>query len=624
VAGRIADEDVARVREASRIESVVGEHVQLRSAGGGQLKGLCPFHDEKSPSFGVTPSKGLYYCFGCGEGGDVIGFVQKLENLSFVEAVEKLAARVNIELRYEQGSASTRSNQGGQRRRIVEAHRLAVDFYAEHLATDPAAQAARTFLEERGFGEEAAKAYRCGYSPESWDSLTRHLAGRGFSREELIAAGLAKQGQRGVYDAFRNRLMFPIHDNTGEPIGFGARKLSETDQGPKYLNTGETAVYKKSHVLYGLDKARVEIGRRSQAVVVEGYTDVMACHLAGVPTAVATCGTSLTSDHIAVLRRLLMDQDELRGEVVFTFDGDSAGQKAALRAFEEDSRFVTQTFVAVEPAGLDPCELRLTKGDAAVRDLVARRQPLFEFKIRSELSRHDLDTAEGRVNALAATAPVVAAIRDRALRPEYARRLAGWLGMEMEPVLDAVRRHLPKGETDAAPRRRPAARPPDEAALRVEREALKVLLQLADLVGDDAALLEPGHFTASALAEAFTAVRAAGPSPRSDEVAAWLARVRDAAPDDAVRGLVTMLAVEPLQAEGQASDRYGRAVLARLRELTVTRRIVDLKGRLQRLNPVEEPTEYNRSFAELIALEAEARSLREQALGELGAAVPHP
>ena len=619
MAGRISDADVARVRETVRIDEVVAEYVQLRPAGGGQLKGLCPFHDEKSPSFQVTPSRGLYYCFGCAEGGDTIGFVEKIEHLSFAESVEKLAQRYGIELHYEQSGPSTRGGNAGQRARLVEAHRLAIAFYAEHLATDPAAGSARMFLKERGFDEAAATAYDVGYSPDSWDALTRHLAGRGFSREELVTAGLAKQGQRGVYDSFRGRLMFPIRDNTGDPIGFGARKLTETDNGPKYLNTGDSPIYKKSHVLYGLDRARVEIGRRSQAVIVEGYTDVMACHLAGVPTAVATCGTSLTADHISVLRRLLMDQNELRGEVVFTFDGDSAGQKAALRAFEEDQRFVTQTFVAVEPDGLDPCELRLTKGDAAVRDLIARREPLFEFKIRSELARYDLETAEGRVQALNATAPVVASIRDRALRPEYARRLAGWLGMDVDPVIARVGELLPRTEGTPEAPRRPAQRPVDEAAVRVEREALKVLLQLSHLVNEERPSLRPEMFTLPSHAAGFAAITGAGLDRQVSEsdAVAYVGAVREACADDDVRSMVTALAVEPLRAAGEAGRGYARAVLARVQELGLKRRIVELKGRLQRLNPIEESIEYNRLFAELIALEAQARALREQAL-ELG------
>ncbi|HEU0130047.1 MAG TPA: DNA primase [Mycobacteriales bacterium] len=632
---RIPDEDIARVREASPIDAVVGDYVQLRSAGGGELKGLCPFHDEKSPSFHLTPARGLYHCFGCGVGGDTIDFVMRIEHLSFAEAVERLAQRAGIEIRYEQGGASTRGGNAGQRTRLVAAHRAAVDFYVSRLAEDPAAKPARAFLAERGFDDAAAAAYSVGYSPDSWDALTRHLAALGFSREELLAAGLVSQGQRGVVDRFRGRLMFPIRDNTGDPIGFGARALKEGDQ-PKYLNTPETPIYKKSHVLYGLDKARLEIGRRAQAVVVEGYTDVMACHLAGVPTAVATCGTSLTADHIQMLRRLLMDQDEFRGEVVFTFDGDNAGQRAALKVFEEDARFVTQTFVAVEATGLDPCELRLAKGDGAVRDLVARRVPLFEFKLRAELDRYDLDTAEGRVRALATCAPIVASIRDRALRPEYARRLAGWLGLPVEEVTPAIAEAAGRAESaratasgaagnaaaaaaDAAGAPQAPARPAsDDPALRVERESLKSVIQSPGLVGPVWDTLDPELFTHPAYRACHAAVAAAGGvrsfGAASGGVSGFVSRVRDAAADDTVRSLVTELAVEPLRTDDPQRPAYVRQQVARLQEMGLTRRITETKSRLQRLNPVEQPERYNALFSELVDMQARQRALREQAI----------
>ncbi len=629
MAGRIADADVTRVREMSPIETVVADYVQLRSAGGGELKGLCPFHDEKSPSFHVTPVRGLWHCFGCGEGGDTIGFVRQIEHLSFAEAIEKLAARAGIELTYEQGSAASRGH-SSQRARLVEAHKQAVAFFAERLTGDPAAEVARAFLAERGFDLAAAAAYDVGWSPDSWDALTKHLTSKGFTRDELLAGGLAKAGQRGAYDSFRGRLMFPIRDNTGDPIGFGARKLLESDTGPKYLNTPETPIYKKSHVLYGLEKARVEIGRRSQAVVVEGYTDVMACHLAGVGTAVATCGTSLTTDHIGLLRRLLMDHDEFRGEVIFTFDGDSAGQRAALKVFEEDQRFVTQTFVAVEPAGLDPCELRLAHGDAAVRELIASRVPLFEFKLRSELDRFDLETVEGRIGALAACAPIVASIRDRSMRPEYARWLAGRLGMDVDEVVrrvgeaagaGSVGRPQRSGDVRSAPvdtdRSTPGdfVRPrPDDPALRGERESMKCVLQVPGAATYDWPHLTPELLQHPSYRAVLAAVAAAGGVPiGAVDGAAFVAAARDAAPDDAVRSFVTELAVEPLLCGPTERTAYASGQLARLQEVALQRQIVELKGRLQRLNPLEE-SQYNKLFAELIAMEAKARALRERAL----------
>src|SRR5262252_4868498 len=437
VAGRIRDEDIVAVRERSPIDEVVGEYLQLRNAGGGSLKGLCPFHDEKTPSFNVTPARGLWYCFSCADGGDVIKFVEKIDNLSFPEAVERLGARAGIELRYEQGGHVPGQEQS-QRRRLLEAHKAAADFYAERLHT-LTARPAREFLSERGFALADAERFGVGYSPAEWPALTRHLRGRGFTDAELMAGGLVSQGRRGPVDRFRGRLMWPVRDLTGDVIAFGARKLAADDDGPKYLNTPETVLFKKSAVLYGASLAKRDIAQRRQVVLVEGYTDVMACHLAGITTAVATSGTSFGDGHIAILRRLLMDDSQFRGEVIFTFDGDAAGQRAALRAFSMEERFVTQTFVAVQADGLDPCDLRVARGDAAVRDLIAQRVPLFEFAIRSALHDHNLETTEGRLAALDAAAPIVARIKDKGLRNRYAVNLDRWLGMMDESfVLDRV------------------------------------------------------------------------------------------------------------------------------------------------------------------------------------------
>ncbi|WP_234401583.1 DNA primase, partial [Thermobifida halotolerans] len=456
MAGRIRDEDVALVRERSPIADVVGEYLQLRSAGGGSLKGLCPFHDEKSPSFNVTPARNLWYCFGCGEGGDVIAFVQRIEHLGFVEAVEHLARAAGIQLRYEQGGYVPRNEQG-QRQRLVEAHRAAAEFYAEQLLS-PQAQAGRRFLTERGFTRADAEHFGVGYAPGGWEALTAHLRKKGFTDKEIVLGGLASQGRRGPYDRFRGRLVWPVRDVTGEVVGFGARKLDPDDDGPKYLNTPETPLFKKGSLLYGLDLAKKEIARQRQAVVVEGYTDVMACHLAGVTTAIATCGTSFGEEHLKILRRLLLGRSEFGGEVVFTFDGDKAGRNAALRAFAEEHGFASETFVAVQPDGLDPCDLRVQRGDGAVRDLVAAKQPLYEFMIRSRFEGHNLDTPEGRLAALDAAAPIVASIRNAGVRKLYGVSLDRWLGiMDEEFVSRRVREHMRHAQHGGRPSPRPAA-----------------------------------------------------------------------------------------------------------------------------------------------------------------------
>ncbi len=623
MAGRIRDEDIALVRERARIDDVVREYVTLKSAGGGSLKGLCPFHDERSPSFHVTPSRGMWYCFGCGEGGDVLGFLQKIDHLSFAESVEKLADKTGVELRYIDGGAAI-NRQQGQRTRLVEAHKLAAKFYVEQLAT-PDAQIARDFLTSRGFDAEAAKSFGVGYAPKSWDALTNTLRKQGFTDAELLAGGLLSQGNRGAYDRFRGRLVWPIRELSGDVIGFGARKLYDDDDGPKYLNTPETPIYKKSQVLYGLDMARKEVSKQQQAVIVEGYTDVMACHLAGITTAVATCGTAFGSEHIKVLRRLLMDDDQMRGEVVFTFDGDAAGQKAALRAFDEDQRFVANTFVAVEPSGMDPCDLRLAKGDEAVVALVEHRVPLFQFAIKSILAAHDLDRAEGRIAALREAAPVVAKIKDAALRPEYTRLLAGWLGLDVSAVAAAVgQRPAPTQrpsfnqtaveEPAPAPTQQiPAA---DGPAFTIEREALKCALQLPSAVEEWYPALEASAFTHPRAREVHTAIVLAGLPTAAVDGLAWIDAVLEAAPDDEVRRMVRELSVDPLPADAVHSDRYATSLIARLLELDAGRRIVDVRGRLQRTEADEQEELHQQLFAELLELETYRRSLQAAALGE--------
>jgi DNA primase len=610
VAGRIRDEDIATVRERARIDDVIREYVTLKPAGGGSLKGLCPFHDERTPSFHVTPSRGMWYCFGCAEGGDLIAFLQKIDHLTFSEAVERLAERSGVTLTYVEGGAAPQRQQG-QRTRLVAAHRAAAEFYAQALSS-PSAQLARTFLTERGFDEDATRHFGVGFAPKSWDALTTHLRGLGFTDAELLAGGLLSQGARGVYDRFRGRLVWPIRDLGGDVVGFGARRLFEDDDGPKYLNTPETPIYRKSQVLYGLDLARRDIAKQQQVVVVEGYTDVMACHLAGVTTAVATCGTSFGSEHVKVIRRLLMDDDQVRGEIVYTFDGDQAGQRAALRAFGEDQRFVARTYVAVEPSGMDPCDLRLAQGDTAVRALIDRRVPLFEFAIRSTLAGFDLNTAEGRVAALQQAAPVVARIKDTALRPEYTRLLAGWLGVDLDAVTKAVR----AGQNSAATSAMPGSNPPVASpTARIEREALKCALQQPTAVTEWYESLEDSSFThPQALRVHHAIVAAGGPRPGVDGLG-WIDQVLDAAVDDEVRRVVRELAVEPLPAESGTDSRYAASMVARLLEMDAGRRIDELRGQLQRCDALAHPEEHQRLFTDLLALEEYRRTLRDEALG---------
>ena len=509
-----------------------------------------------------------------------------------------------------------------------------------------------------------------GYAPAGWDHLARYLRSAGYTEAELVDSGLCGRGGqdgRRVYDRFRGRLIWPIRDVTGATVGFGARKLSEDDQGPKYLNTPETPVFHKSQVLYGLDLAKREVARSHRIVVVEGYTDVMAAHLSGVTTAVATCGTAFGADHVRVVRRLLGDVDdpaagvvtgqgrEARGgEVIFTFDGDAAGQKAALRAYAEDQRFATQTFVAVDPGGLDPCDLRMKEGDPGIPRLLSRRVTLFEFVIRTSLSHLDLDTSEGRVRGLRSAAPVVAGIRDRALKREYIRRLAGWLGLPDAEVHAAVQAASRRGAQPSTARggQWPADETagPDAAAPvrglppvtdpveQLEREALAVIIQFpvaahqagADELGADSF----GQLTHRAVYEAVAAAGgtaevlglvqqavSAGTGEQEAQRRAtlrWLQQVRDGA-IGLVEAAITELAVAPLplptirgrgtEVDASGLERYAKGVLDSLAVMGINRRLVEMRSRHRRMSPQEEG--YRELFSQIAALEQRRMQIRQ-------------
>ncbi|WP_030143652.1 MULTISPECIES: DNA primase [Mycetocola] len=636
MAGLIRQSDIDEVKSRTNIADIVGDHVTLKSAGVGSMKGLCPFHDERSPSFHVRPQLGYYHCFGCGESGDAISFLQKIDHVSFAEAVERLASRAGIQLQYEEGG-SGRSDHG-QRARLLAANAAAGVFFREQLGA-PDAEPGRKFLGERGFDPVAAEHFGVGFAPKSWDRMTNALKAQGFTVEELIAAGLVSQGDRGVYDRFRGRLVWPIRDVTGQTIGFGARRLLEDDKGPKYLNTPETAVYHKNQVLYGLDLAKRDISRGGQVVVVEGYTDVMAAHLAGITTAVATCGTAFGVEHIRLIRRIMGD-DSGTGEVVFTFDPDAAGQKAAMRAFAEEKRFSAQTYVAVAPDGLDPCDLRLARGDAAVRALLDNKEPMFEFVIRQLLSEYDLESVEGRVGALRVAAPVIAEIRDPAIRPGYTRVLARQLGMDLPEVQSAVARAKPgRGEQAAPARGRELPAPavpsagmesaaqgsaeviildeppvslrdlPSDPVTRLERDAIMAVLQHPETV--------PVELVARAMHTGFVnpalAIVRDGIAATLDRFGQpdWFQTVAATVPVP-IRTLVEQLAIAPIPQRGADElGGYVNGITVALIDRDLLRQSHELRGRLQRTDPTDREA-YRAVQTELMALEAERRTLRSE------------
>lgn len=634
--GRIPDSDIEAIRQRAPLDEIVGEYVQLKPAGHDSLKGLSPFKDERTPSFHVRPAHGYYHCFSTGKGGDVFSFMMEMEQLTFPEAVEAVADHIGYHINYQGGSTGARQVDRGTRQRLLAANKAAHDYFREQLETADAAPA-RDLLLQRGFSRELIYDFECGYAPRGWDPMTKHLLRKGFEVQELLDAGLSSMGKRGPIDKFRGRLIWPIKDTAGNVIGFGARKLFDDDPLGKYINTQDTLLYHKSKVLFGIDKAKKNIAEKHQTVVVEGYTDVMAMHAAGVDTAVATCGTAFGGDHMSLIRRLMLDDSFFRGELIYTFDGDEAGQKAAMRAFETDAEFGAQSFVAVAPDGMDPCDLRLARGDSAVRDLVASRVPVYEFVIESLLQDYSLDSAEGRVQALRRTVPVVATISDRVLQQEYARRLAGWVGWpNPDEVLEQVRAEAKKPKkqkrTPKAEVRDPAAAAgpdasgaqseilipprPDDPVLWPQREALKIALQHPAAAGNYFDGINPDAFTHDAYHQVREAITAAGGCARAGadnpaDESNFLAAVAGEMRDYAGRNFVSELAVEPIHADDLYE--YADSVLSRLQETRVGQQIAQLKSQLQRMRPSDDEEAYNALFSDLVALEQARRDLNDRA-----------
>ncbi|MBX3311345.1 MAG: DNA primase [Microbacteriaceae bacterium] len=622
MSGRIRASDVEAIKTRTNIQDVVGEYVQLKQSGSGSLVGLSPFKDERTPSFYVRPALGVYHCFSTSQGGDVIDFLQKMENISFTEAVERLAARIGYEIVYEENAKDQAER--GQRSRLLEANKLAESFYKMQLLT-PEAKHGREFLISRGFDSAAAAQFGVGYAPDSFDALRKHLVAKGFKLEELITAGLVVASDRGGYDRFRNRLVWPIRDLTGQTLGFGARKLVETDNGPKYLNTPDTPIYHKNRVLYGIDLARKSIGSNRQVVVVEGYTDVMAAHLAGVDTAVATCGTAFGSEHVTLIRRVMGDTAKSAGEVIFTFDPDMAGKQAAIRAFAEESRFAAETYVAVAEDGLDPADLRQQKGDDAIRAMIENKKPMVEFMIRSTIEGFNLDTVEGQYGALRQSAPLLRSIRDSALRPEYVRKLAGWLGLDPKVVQREVESASEASSKARDPRNisteenTTSAEMLPKVSLKelepLERSVLQSLIQQPAVISSDLvtriAIIELRNPTVNELkdhlvVQYFEAVE-------SLTSATWLSKITTSL-DQQKRELVQQLAAYPLPIDEKVSEDQIRRYCTGVLKALIERDMVSIKARLlaalQRAEVGSE--EYRQIQHNLMTLEQERRELVER------------
>ena len=599
---RVKQTDIEQLKDRVDIVELIGSYISLKPAGPGSFKGLCPFHGEKSPSFHVRSNPAFYHCFGCGVGGDAFKFVQEMDKIGFSEAIEKLAQRTGYQLTYEEGERET-----SNRNLLLSINKSASEYYKSQLQSEEG-KAARDFLVARGFNLESITEFEVGYAPKGWQNLSQHLTEKGFKLEDQALAGLLSKGEKGYYDRFRGRVLWPIRDANSQVVGFGARKLYPEDQGPKYLNSPETPVYHKSTVLYGLDLARREIASKRQVVVVEGYTDVMACHLAGEKTAVATRGTAFGEEHIKLINRLLGQSTE-PASVVFTFDPDAAGEKAALRVYGDASKFNALTFVASGPAGLDPSDLRQQQGDAAVVEMLKNRKPLFEFVIQHRLSQFNLSDIDSRVAAARAAAPVVAEIVDSALRSGYTRMLAEWVSLDVTDVAAMVGGN--KNQTIRARveplRTSEAISAAESVADKLETQVMQVLVQnpsafsIAQLRRVQAAgLSTPGY---KALLEIVLEHQNRLSEPSFANLLATTV-------DEEFQTLVRQLALAPLPLKSEADlAKYSQGIVNAAMIRALDREKTDLLSALRRAELAASDEQKMAIQRQLVELEAERRSL---------------
>jgi len=588
VAGRIRDEDVAAVRERTDIVKLVSGYLTLKKAGHDRFVGLCPFHTEKTPSFGVSPSKGLYHCFGCGKGGDAIGFLRDVEHLEFAEAVERLAKDAGVTLRYE-GDTPAERRVASKRQALVRANEAAFELYHRTLLEAQEGEEARAYLETRGIDREVAAEFEIGYAPGHPDFLLRRLV-KSLSAELLVEAGLALQDQEGnVRDRFRRRITFPVHDLAGKAVGIGARILpGGREDGPKYLNSPETPVYRKAEVLYNLQRAKASATRSGELFLVEGYTDVIAMVRAGVTNTVATCGTALGEGHFRLASRFAQ-------RMVLAFDSDDAGARAAERAFEFVERFPVQPVVLILPEGLDPADFVDQHGGEALLELAAGAVPLVEYMVRRTVGRHDLSTIEGQSAAVAAAVPLLEQLGDPVRQSEYAHLLAELAGVSEGSVVLALEQQLSGRPVEVQHAVKRAS-----AQERVEREMLRILARDDVAYRSIAPRLSDEHFRSSRNRQLMALIR---------EADGRVSGATSERGDDEVVQALTALALEPL--DGDQLPGYPEEVWARLQEFLLRRRSVALRQELQKMNPVTDPR-YDELFQRLIAADGELRRLRER------------
>jgi DNA primase len=578
----ISPESLERVKQAADIVEVISAHTDLRRQGA-RWVGLCPFHEERTPSFSVEAQEKLYHCFGCGVGGDVIKFVEEKEGVGFAEAVELLADRYGVELEREQEDPRAEAKRQ-QRRRLEQLLERTAAYYANFLWESEEAGKAREYLAERGLGEQALRDFGVGYAPSAWDKILVRGQQAGFSVAELRGVGLAQRGRSGgEYDRFRSRIMFPIRDRRGRTLGFGGRAM-RSDQGAKYVNTAETDFFHKSQMLYGVDRAKAAIAKAGRAVVVEGYTDVLALHQAGIEEAVAVMGTAITDEQVATLSGMV-------DEVVLALDADSAGQEAMLRAQRVAAGRRMRLRVAAMPAGEDPAEMMAAEGGAErFAALVEAAEELTSFQVGLVLDRTDVASPVERDRALAEVAPVLAGMGESASRDDLVRRVAERLDLEPAMVMGRVVAAEPAvgGEQPQRSESSPRQAPPQRRAVeltsreRRERALLAMCIALPEEGGEFLGRLTDAHLSATGVrAAAWLRENPGDPAsnlPHDDEMASLISELvmlsRDQpASRESMELNFLLLEQRRLEAEiaaaGERGDYEHRAALSRERAALV-------------------------------------------------------
>ncbi len=592
MAGRIRQEDLEAVRERTDIVKLVSGHLTLKKSGHDSFSGLCPFHTEKSPSFSISPSKGVYYCFGCGAGGDAIRFLRDVEHLEFAEAVERLAKDAGVTLRYE-GDTPAERKAASRRQSLHRANEEAFELYHRMLLDGREAEQAREYLKTRGIERETAIAFGIGYAPSYPDFLLRGLA-KGFSPEILVESGLAlRDNEGGIRDRFRGRITFPVHDLSGRAVGIGARILpgEREDAGPKYLNSPETPIYKKAEVLYNLHRAKGAVTKTGEVFVVEGYTDVIALVGAGVETAVATCGTALGEGHFRLASRFAQ-------RMILAFDSDEAGARAAERAFTFQEQFAVQPVVVILPEGLDPADFVAQHGGEALRELATQAKPLVEYMIRRSVGRHDLSTVESQSAAVSAALPVIEGLADPVRQSEYAHLLAELAGVSEGSVVLSLQRRMEGRPVEVAQAIKRAS-----VHEKVEREMLRLLARDPSIYHSFVDRLSEDHFQSAGNRKLFAMLVASGGDVRT--------LIADGDDEKTVR-LWSALTLEVLDSEaGPDHAGYAEDVWARLQEFLLKRRSAAIRQRLQKLDPTTDP-QYEELFQQLISTDGELRRLRDR------------